>query len=110
MKRFLVGVSFVWSLVSLNALTLDALMRHSWPGNVRELRNTIERLVVSSRGSLLEAFDLPPALRASSAVAGDHPFADLPTLDEVKPQISEALTQQKLAAFQEEMVKKAKVQ
>jgi peptidyl-prolyl cis-trans isomerase C len=36
--------------------------------------------------------------------------AKLPTLDEVKPQISEALTQQKLAAYQEEMVKKAKVQ
>jgi len=36
--------------------------------------------------------------------------AKLPTLDEVKPQISEALAQQKLAAYQEEMVKKAKVQ
>ena len=36
--------------------------------------------------------------------------AKLPSLDEVKPQISEALTQQKLAAYQEEMVKKAKVQ
>ncbi|QJE02385.1 peptidylprolyl isomerase [Massilia forsythiae] len=36
--------------------------------------------------------------------------AKLPTLDEVKPQIQEALQQQKLAAYQDEMVKKAKVQ
>ena len=36
--------------------------------------------------------------------------AKLPSLDEVKPQISEALTQQKMGAYQEEMVKKAKVQ
>ena len=36
--------------------------------------------------------------------------AKLPTLDEVKPQIADALTQQKLASYQEEMVKKAKVQ
>jgi peptidyl-prolyl cis-trans isomerase C len=36
--------------------------------------------------------------------------AKLPSMDEVKPQIQEALAQQKLAAFQEEMVKKAKVQ
>jgi len=36
--------------------------------------------------------------------------AKLPTLDEVKPQIQDSLSQQKLAAFQEEMVKKAKVQ
>ena len=36
--------------------------------------------------------------------------AKLPALDEVKPQIADALTQQKLASYQEEMVKKAKVQ
>src|SRR6185312_9606582 len=42
----------------LSTEALDALLHHTWPGNVRELRNTIERLVVSSRGSLIEAFDL----------------------------------------------------
>jgi peptidyl-prolyl cis-trans isomerase C len=36
--------------------------------------------------------------------------AKLPTLEEVKPQIAEALTQKKLQAYQEELVKKAKVQ
>jgi peptidyl-prolyl cis-trans isomerase C len=36
--------------------------------------------------------------------------AKLPSLEEVKPQIADALAQQKLASYQEEMVKKAKVQ
>jgi peptidyl-prolyl cis-trans isomerase C len=36
--------------------------------------------------------------------------AKLPTMEEVKPQIGEALQQQKLQAYQEQMVKKAKVQ
>jgi peptidyl-prolyl cis-trans isomerase C len=36
--------------------------------------------------------------------------AKLPSLDEVKPQIREELANRKLAAYQEEMVKKAKVQ
>ncbi|QBE66233.1 peptidylprolyl isomerase [Pseudoduganella lutea] len=36
--------------------------------------------------------------------------AKLPSLDEVKPQIEEALTQRKLQAYQEELVKKAKIQ
>jgi peptidyl-prolyl cis-trans isomerase C len=36
--------------------------------------------------------------------------AKLPTFDEVKPQIEEALTQRKLQAYQEELVKKAKIQ
>jgi peptidyl-prolyl cis-trans isomerase C len=36
--------------------------------------------------------------------------AKLPTLEEVKPQIEEALMQRKLQAYQEELVKKAKIQ
>ncbi|HEV7816257.1 MAG TPA: peptidyl-prolyl cis-trans isomerase [Janthinobacterium sp.] len=36
--------------------------------------------------------------------------AKLPTLEEVKPQVAEALQQKKLQAYQEEMVKKAKIQ
>ncbi|OON63091.1 peptidylprolyl isomerase [Massilia sp. KIM] len=36
--------------------------------------------------------------------------AKLPSLEEVKPQIAESLTQTKLQAYQDEMVKKAKVQ
>ena len=40
----------------------------------------------------------------------DTRAAKLPTLEEVKPQISEALQQKKLQAYQEDMIKKAKVQ
>jgi peptidyl-prolyl cis-trans isomerase C len=36
--------------------------------------------------------------------------AKIPTLDEVKPQIAEAIQQKKLQAYQDEMVKKAKIQ
>jgi DNA-binding NtrC family response regulator len=58
-------------------------MRHPWPGNVRELRNTIERLVVSSRGTLIEAFELPRA-GGTAQPADAHPFADLPTLENLE--------------------------
>jgi len=40
----------------------------------------------------------------------DTRAAKIPTLDEVKPQISESLQQRRLQAYQDEMVKKAKVQ
>jgi DNA-binding NtrC family response regulator len=68
----------------LSTEALDALLRHPWPGNVRELRNTIERLVVSSPGSLIEAFDLPETMTAPSPALVDQPFADLPSLDELE--------------------------
>ena len=41
--------------VELAPDALDALTRYDWPGNVRELENTIERLVLFSRGSSIHA-------------------------------------------------------
>jgi DNA-binding NtrC family response regulator len=68
----------------LSTGALDALLRHTWPGNVRELRNTIERLVVSSHGSLIEAFDLTDTVAAAVPVPHDQPFSDLPTLHDLE--------------------------
>lgn len=39
------------------------LLKYSWPGNIRELRNTIERMIVLSRGREVTVEDLPHALR-----------------------------------------------
>jgi DNA-binding NtrC family response regulator len=68
----------------LSTGALDALLRHTWPGNVRELRNTIERLVVSSHGSLIEAFELNETVTAALPPPRDQPFSDLPTLDDLE--------------------------
>ena len=68
----------------LSAEALEALMRHTWPGNVRELRNTIERLVVSNRGPVIEAFDLPDTDSASQPRAEEPSFANLTTLDDLE--------------------------
>jgi two-component system response regulator HydG len=46
--------------ISSGAMRL--LLDYSWPGNVRELENSIEHAVVLTKGSLLEAWDLPSAL------------------------------------------------
>jgi DNA-binding NtrC family response regulator len=68
----------------LSADALEALMRHAWPGNVRELRNTIERLVVSSRGSVIEALDLPDTVLAVRPRPDDLSFSNLTTLDDLE--------------------------
>src|SRR6185503_10444719 len=68
----------------LSAEALEALMRHAWPGNVRELRNTIERLVVSSRGSVIEALDLPDTVLAVRPRPDEQSFAHLTTLDDLE--------------------------
>jgi DNA-binding NtrC family response regulator len=49
---------------------------------VRELENTIERLVVLSRGSIIDVADLP--FKASGPDLHERLFADLPSLDELE--------------------------
>ncbi|MFQ6039642.1 MAG: sigma-54-dependent transcriptional regulator [Candidatus Poribacteria bacterium] len=46
----------------LSTEAMKILERYSWPGNVRELRNIIERLVIMSRGDVIEVDDLPQDL------------------------------------------------
>jgi len=42
---------------------LDILLNYEWPGNVRELENTIERIVVMSRGNTITESELPISIR-----------------------------------------------
>ena len=48
---------------------LAAFEEHTWPGNVRELENLIQRLVVTVRGEVIDAKDLPPRVVRESVTA-----------------------------------------
>ena len=68
--------------VELSPAAVTSLTAYRWPGNVRELENTIERLVVLSRGSIVDVQDLP--FKASGPDLHERLFADLPSLDELE--------------------------
>ena len=51
--------------------------QYPWPGNVRELKNTVERLVVLTRGDCVNAEDLPDEIKNIRTAAGSLSF-DLP--------------------------------
>jgi len=58
-------------LRGFSAEALRALEEYAWPGNVRELEHAVERAVVLARGEVLEAADLPEAVRSGPrGVAG----------------------------------------
>jgi DNA-binding NtrC family response regulator len=69
---------------------IEKLMEYHWPGNVRELENVIERSLVLSTGSRLEAadirLDMSPRGRSAPAAA-DAFLPDGMTLDEHEKQI-----------------------
>lgn len=46
----------------------ERMFEYSWPGNVRELQNVIERAVLLSKGSTIEAESLPFAVVAAKPV------------------------------------------
>jgi len=63
---------------------LEMFLHYRWPGNVRELENTIERLVLFSPGTVIDASDLPPVMGGKAPSVEARLFADLPPLDEVE--------------------------
>ena len=66
---------------------MEMLQAYSWPGNVRELRNTIEKMLVLSRGDTLSVDDLPENIRAEVASGTVHHigFPQMPVVVPVLP-------------------------
>ena len=50
------------SLLTLSNEALEIIEDYDWPGNIRELENVIQRCIVLSKGSIIEASDLPPEI------------------------------------------------
>ncbi|MEG2245810.1 MAG: sigma-54 dependent transcriptional regulator PrdR [Peptostreptococcaceae bacterium] len=56
---------------------IDILQRYTWKGNIRELKNTIENIVVLSRGDTIERDDIPVYIVESSknnSIDEDYPL------------------------------------
>ena len=47
----------------LSPEAMQLCQRYPWPGNVRQLRNAVERLVITSRATVVEVGALPDFLR-----------------------------------------------
>lgn len=59
---------------------LAAMQAYAWPGNLRELRNVIERAVILSDGTVIEASDLAESVHPSSEIRLGGRF----TLEEIE--------------------------
>jgi two-component system, NtrC family, nitrogen regulation response regulator NtrX len=59
---------------------LELLQQQRWRGNVRELRNTVERLLIMSRGDMVEANDLRELMRVDPRLGTPGPPAMVPSV------------------------------
>jgi DNA-binding NtrC family response regulator len=53
----------------LSGEAMQILLDYEWPGNIRELRNLVESMVVLAPGAVIEADDIPLAVRETSGRA-----------------------------------------
>jgi DNA-binding NtrC family response regulator len=70
--------------IELSPGAVDMLLAYDWPGNVRQLENTIERIVLFSRGSVVGPDDIPAVLQNVRRDTPSGLFEDLPSLEEVE--------------------------
>ncbi|MCK0196732.1 sigma-54 dependent transcriptional regulator [Ancylobacter sp. 6x-1] len=75
LKRFSdeLGYSLGRRNVAFSPDAVRALTSYRWPGNIRELQNCVERSLISARGGVIEASDLPPYLFERQAPRTDQP-------------------------------------
>jgi len=68
--------------ISLEAM--DLLVGYSWPGNVRELKNIVERMVIMTRGPVIEAQDVPNPVREQPKPPLEFSFFEYPLLRDAR--------------------------
>jgi len=62
----------------------EMLSAYDWPGNIRELRNLVERMVVLSRGQVLDVKDIPAQVREAATGGGEIRIDAGLTVDEME--------------------------
>ncbi len=83
----------------LSTPAIDMLMSYHWPGNVRELENMIERVVIMSTSSVINAIDLPASLQTAAATGTEELLPNRSTASKEGTPM-EALT----ASFEAELI------
>jgi two-component system nitrogen regulation response regulator NtrX len=63
---------------------LESLQRYRWKGNIRELRNTVERMIIMTRGDTIDVADLPETVRNPSSSGGGFTTSRPPEGGEAK--------------------------
>ncbi|MBN1114080.1 MAG: sigma-54-dependent Fis family transcriptional regulator [Oligoflexia bacterium] len=60
-------------LKQVSEQAMNILLKYNWPGNVRELRNIVERLVIMTKGQLIDRESLPGEILIGSGLTPAGP-------------------------------------
>jgi len=88
---------------------MDLLASYSWPGNVRELKNIVERMVIMTRGAVIEAKDVPDPVREQRKAQPEFSFLEYPLLKDARREFEKKFIVKKLMENEENISKTAGV-
>jgi two-component system, NtrC family, nitrogen regulation response regulator NtrX len=88
---------------------MGLLVSYSWPGNVRELKNLVERMVIMTRGPIIEIKDVPEPIRAQPRAQAEFPFLEFSLLKDARREFEKKFILKKLLENDENISKTAEV-
>ena len=96
-------------LKKISPEAMELLTAYSWPGNVRELKNIVERMVIMTRGGIIEAKDVPDPVRAQPKAPLEFSFFDYSLLRDARREFEKRFILKKLLENEENISKTAEV-
>ena len=88
---------------------MDLLVSYSWPGNVRELKNLVERMVIMTRGPMIEAKDVPDPVREQPKAPPEFSFLEFNLLKDARREFEKRFIMKKLTENDENISKTAEL-
>jgi two-component system nitrogen regulation response regulator NtrX len=88
---------------------MGLLVAYSWPGNVRELKNIVERMVIMTRGAVIEAKDVPDPIQQQPKAPTEFSFFEFGLLRDARREFEKRFIMKKLMENDENISKTAEV-
>ncbi len=89
--------------------SMELLVGYAWPGNVRELKNIVERMVIMTRGQVIEAKDVPGPVREQPKTPLEFSFFEYGLLRDARREFEKRFIMKKLMENEENISKTAEV-
>jgi two-component system nitrogen regulation response regulator NtrX len=96
-------------LKKISPEAMSLLASYSWPGNVRELKNIVERMVIMTRGPVIEAKDVPSPVREQPKAPLEFSFFNFNLLRDARREFEKRFIMKKLLENDENISKTAEV-
>jgi two-component system nitrogen regulation response regulator NtrX len=93
----------------ISAEAMELLTGYAWPGNVRELKNLVERMVIMSRGPVIEEKDVPDPVREHPKAPLEFSFFDFDLLRDARREFEKRFIMKKLSENDENISKTAEM-